>query len=77
MGFWNFLRDMFVFDWGVGEYRKRKSTSNQTRHSDYNNYTGYNSDCEHDHYHESCEYDHYHDSSDDYAHDFDDFEDDF
>lgn len=92
MGFWSFLRDMFVFDWGVGEYRKRKSINNQTRHSDYNKYSGYNGDCEFDHYPESSgqnssyhgwdddhygNEDYYHDSSDSYAHDFDDFEDDF
>lgn len=89
MGFRNFLRDMFVFDWLFGNHRKGGSPTNRS------NFTAYNNNCEcscnHDDYipprsnrsysswddgHYASE-DYYHDSHDDYAHDFDDFDDDF
>lgn len=86
MGFWSFLRDIFVFDWLFGNHRKGGTPTNHT-----DNYTTYDHDCDcardytpppssgysrsswDDGYYASEDY--YHDSHDDYAHDFDDFDD--
>lgn len=88
MGFWSFLRDMFVFDWLFGNHRKSGTPTNHTK-----NYTNNERDldCDHDYTpprssgysrsswddgHYASE-DYYHDSHDDYAHDFDDFDNDY
>lgn len=89
MGFWSFLRDMFVFDWLFGSHRKGGLPDNHTNNTSHNQ----DSECGYDHdddipphsnrSYSSWDYghyasdDYYHDSHDDYAHDFDDFEDDY
>lgn len=88
MGFWSFLRDMFVFDWLFGNHHKKGGIS--TNNANYTSFTQ-DSDCDHDYepprssrysrsswddgHSESNVY--YYDSHDDYSHDFDDFDDDF
>lgn len=88
MGFWSFLRDIFVLNWLFGNHRKSGTPTNHT-----NNHTTYDRGCDCDHEYEppfnpryshsswddehGASEDYYHDSQDDYAHDFDDFEDDF
>lgn len=89
MGFWNFLRDMFVFDWLFGNHLKGGLPGNHTNYTsnnheckcghDYDDYLSprANRSCtswDDDHYSSD---DYYHDSCDDYAHDIDDFDDDF
>lgn len=88
MGFWSFLRDLFVFDWLFGKHRKGGTPTNHINnfrllYSDcdcehditphYN--SGYSQSSWDDEYYESEDY--YYDSQDDYAHDFDNFDDDF
>ena len=88
MSFWSFIRDVFVFDWLFGKHRKGGTPTNHT-----NNYTAYDRECDCNHEYEPplnshyshCSWDDshyasdnfYHDSHDVYAHDFDDFDDDF
>lgn len=88
MGFWCFLRDMFVFDRLFGNHSKNGAPTNHT-----NNYTTYDSDCDHEHDYEPprssghshvswddmhyASDDDYLDLADDWAHDEDDFEDDY
>lgn len=45
MGFWSFLRDMFVFDWSFGNHHKGGLPGNHT------SYTSNNHECECGHNH--------------------------
>lgn len=90
MRLWSFLRDMFVFDCLFGKHHKGGTPTNHT--DSYTTYDS-NCDCDYNHDYEpprSSGYSHnswddghyasedyYHDSQDGYAHDFDDFDDDF
>lgn len=88
MGFWNLLREIFLFEWLFGSpeqgckpvKRTHKFTPFERDCNCGQNYypprnSSYNQDTwSDDHY--ACE-EYYHDSQDDYAHDFDDFDDDY